>query len=110
LQIIMHSVGPFELTEAEFFGMQILWRKDEKQLEKMTSGAAHISRLIAKLDDALAALTTLESIRFEGSQKNRSSSPLRSVVSLETGESGETAEVEAESELIRRDLELFRHE
>ncbi len=103
----MHSVGPFELTEAEFFGMQVLWREDEKQLEKMMSRAAHISRLIAKLDDAVA-VSTLESIRSEASQKNRSSSPLRNVVSLETGESGETAEVEAESEIIRRDLELFR--
>jgi len=103
----MHSVGPFELTEAEFFGMQVLWREDEKQLEKMTSSAAHISRLIAKLDDGVA-VSTLESIRSEASQKNRSSSSLRNVASLETGESGETAEVEAESEIIRRDLELFR--
>src|SRR6266571_6561244 len=101
----MRSVGPFELTEAEFSGMQILWREDEKQLEKMTSHAAHISRLIAKLDDAVAALSTLELIRSDAAQRNRSS--LRNVVSLETGESGETAEVEAESENIRRDLELF---
>ncbi len=100
----MHSVGPFELTEAEFFGMQILWREDERQLEKMASRAVRISRLIAKLDDAVA-LSTLELIRSEAAQKNRSG--LRNVVSLETGESGETAEVEAESESIRGDLELF---
>ncbi len=101
----MRSIGPFELTEAEFSGMQILWREDERQLKNMTSRAAHISPLIAKLADSAAALSTFELIWSEASQKNRSGSSLRNAVSLETGESGETADVEAESEIMRRDLE-----
>ena len=98
----MRSVGPFELTDAEFAGMESLWREDERQLRTIARRAALIAyRLILKSGDKVAVLAALDSIRSVAVQ-NQSHSRGRNRANLETGESGETADVEAESEIIRR--------
>jgi len=99
----MRSVGPFELTDAEFAGMESLWREDERQLRTIARRAALIAyRLILKSGDKVAVLAALDSIRSAVAVQNQSHSRGRNRDNLETGESGETADVEAESEIFRR--------
>lgn len=111
----MRSVGPFELTDSEFAGMEIIWREDEKQLKNITRRAALIAyRLILKSGDDVATHAGLELIQSVLVQ-NQSHSRWRNKSGLETGESGETADVEAESEVVRISQDLFeskvrRHE
>ncbi len=71
----MRSVGPFELTETEFAGLTIVLREDERLL----SGLAIIRDCM------------------EISLQARPSSATRDGLDFDTGESGETAEAEAES-------------
>lgn len=101
----MRSVGPFELTEAEFAGMQSLWREDERQLRSIAQRAALSAYWpTLKSSDKVAVLAALESIRPVVSIQNQPHSLPLDRMSLETGESGETAEIEAASETIRRYL------
>jgi hypothetical protein len=104
----MRSVGPFELTEAEFAGMKALWHEDERQLKNTRLGVAWLGRrLVAKPADALVVPATVESNRSGVLVNNQSNSRSGNEAGLETGESGETADVEAESEIIGRSLELL---
>jgi hypothetical protein len=99
----MRPVGPFELTEAEFAGMASLWREDERQLRNIARRAALVAyRLILKSSDKVAVLAALESVRSAVWVQNQPQSRPRGKASLETGKSGETADVEAESEIVRR--------
>lgn len=101
----MRLVGPFELTDAEFAGMEILWRKDERQLRDMARRAALVAyRLILKSGDRVAVFAALEAVQSAFSDQNRSQSIRRNRARLDTGESGETADVEAKSEIVSKSL------
>jgi hypothetical protein len=54
----MPSVGPFELTEVEFIGLEFLRQEDERQLRKTTLRARWSGRELRVRAEGLATLTT----------------------------------------------------
>jgi hypothetical protein len=104
----MRSVGPFELTDAEFAGMETLCREDERRLKNAELRATWRGHhLIVESCDALAVPAEAELIQLGLMVENRSHSRWRNQADPETGESGETADVEAESEIIGRNPEIL---
>jgi hypothetical protein len=100
----MRSVGPFELTDAEFEGMEILWREDERELKNNGQRVIWLGHhLIVESSGKVVVPTEVELIQLSVLAENRSHYRRREA-GPETGESGETADVEAESEIVRRNL------
>jgi hypothetical protein len=54
----MPSVGPFELTEVEFIGLEFLRQEDERQLRKTTLRATWSGQELRVRAEGLATLTT----------------------------------------------------
>src|SRR5712692_8234188 len=54
----MPSVGPFELTEVEFIGLEFLRQDDERQLRKTTLRATWSGRELRVRAEGLAAMIT----------------------------------------------------
>ena len=54
----MPSVGPFELTEAEFIGLEFLRQDDERQLRKTTLRARWFGRELQVRAEGLATIIT----------------------------------------------------
>jgi hypothetical protein len=105
----MRSVGPFELTDTEFAGMEILWREDERELRNSALRATwHGHRLIVESFGTVAVPTEVGLFQFGVLVKNRSRFRLQNEAGPETGESGETADVEAESEIMRKNSEILQ--
>jgi len=104
----MPLVGPFELTDEEFLGLKILWQKDEKQLSNKNLHAARFGNLtIAKPSDSAAVPALIQPVQPSILCRDEPNLRLRNGIDPETAESGETAEVEAESALIERDTKLL---
>ncbi len=56
------SVGPFELTEVEFIGLEFLRQDDERQLRKTTLRATWSGReLRVKAEDSATIITSIKS-------------------------------------------------
>ena len=104
----MPLVGPFELTEEEFLGLKILWQEDEKQLSNKNLHAARFGDLtIAKRSDSAEVPALIQPVQPSILCSDEPNLRLRNVIDPETAESGETAEVEAESALIERNTRLL---
>jgi hypothetical protein len=100
----MRSVGPFELTDAEFAGMEILWHEDERELKNTGLRATWLGHhLTVESYGNVVVPAEVELIQLGVFAENRSHSRRREA-GPETGESGETADVEAENEIVRRNL------
>ncbi len=54
----MPSVGPFELTEVEFIGLEFLRQDDERQLRKTTLRATWSGRELRVRAEGLATIIT----------------------------------------------------
>jgi hypothetical protein len=54
----MPSVGPFELTEVEFIGLEFLRQDDERQLRKTTLRASWSGRELRVRAEGLATIIT----------------------------------------------------
>jgi hypothetical protein len=54
----MPSVGPFELTEMEFIGLEFLRQDDERQLRKTSLRATWSGRELRVKAEGLATITT----------------------------------------------------
>jgi len=54
----MPSVGPFELTEVEFIGLEFLRQDDERQLRKTTLRATWSGRELRVRAERLATIIT----------------------------------------------------
>ena len=107
-KVKMPLVGPFELTDEEFLGMKILWQEDEKQLSNKNLHAARFCNLtIAKPSDSAAVPALTQPVQPSILCRDKPNLRLRNGIDPETAESGETAEVEAESALIERDTKLL---
>ena len=107
-KVKMPLVGPFELTEEEFLGLKILWQEDEKQLSNKNLHAARFGDLtIAKRSDSAEVPALIQPVQPSILCGDEPNLRLRNVIDPETAESGETAEVEAESALIERNTRLL---
>jgi len=107
-KVKMPLVGPFELTEEEFLGLKILWQEDEKQLSNKNLHAARFGDLtIAKRSDSAEVPALIQPVQPSILCSDEPNLRLRNVIDPETAESGETAEVEAESALIERNTRLL---
>ena len=106
-KVKMPLVGPFELTDEEFLGLKILWQEDEKHLSNKNLHAARFGNLtIAKPSDSAAVPALIQPVQ-PSICRDKPNLRLRNGIDPETAESGETAEVEAESALIERDTKLL---
>ncbi|HEX9197307.1 MAG TPA: hypothetical protein VF906_05885 [Candidatus Bathyarchaeia archaeon] len=104
----MPSVGPFELTEEEFLGLKILWQEDEKKLSSKNVDAGSFGNLmVAKPGDSAEVPMVIPPAQSSVLCHCQPNPRLRNGIDQETAESGETAEVEAESALFERNMELL---
>jgi len=94
----MRSVGPFELTEAEFEGLRISMIEDERLHASLGGFAGRFPARFAYTSADSITFLRPESRVFDDDRVNQ----LSKGIELETGESGETAETEAESMIIEK--------